>query len=96
MFISKLGKESEIKEKEIKKICSDSTFERILRRGEIIFCMGAKGINAPKETCTVIGNIWDKEICVATNFYLTDHSGYYYSVDTEKMIDCPYRKTDSK
>jgi hypothetical protein len=96
MLLSKLSRESELKTEEIKKICSCATFNRIPGRGEMMFCLGAKGITAPKEACVIIGNVWPGEVCKATEFHPTDHSGYYYSVNTEKMKECQYRRVENE
>jgi hypothetical protein len=96
MLISRLGRESEAKYNGIKNICSCATFKGIFGKGEIMFCLGAKGIDAPKESCVAIGNVWPGEVCVATEFHKSQMSECYYSINTEKMNECPYRKTDSK
>jgi hypothetical protein len=96
MLLNELDKDSKIKDRTARNICSCATFRKVLSGGggEVIFCGSAKGVSAPEKVRADIGYVWMGEICKATEFFRRGDGEYKGCVNLEDMKDCPYRRTE--
>lgn len=77
-----------INEKDLVMICKDAEL-RHLRRGDAILCKAGKG----KDTPFFIPLLNDGDVCVATTFYNTGHVNPDACYETDKMLECEYKRS---
>ena len=97
MLTNSLG-ENEISEgidieEKAKGICMYPQFRKLF--GNIIFCGGLFGKNAPKHSVK-LSRIQEGEVCLATNICSNGTVDYKYDIDVNRMYDCLYRTTKTR
>jgi len=89
-LVLELDEEGKRKDKKAKDICQCAMFREILQGGELISCRDFRGGNPKERLYANMGEIWDGEICPATEFHKRMDGEYDVKVNFDNMKACNY------